>query len=225
MEYAGSCRPVAQILSGARRVGKFFGMLRWEGFFREASGPGWVLAGDAGYFKDPTAGQGIQDAFGQVDALAPVIVTALEGSSERVDSELAAWGRRRDKDAAEYYWLATEMGKAGRLPVVQPEMMGRLLAQGKIDIVTDLFNHRSRPSQVFTPQRLLGASGRLLARRGCDRRALLREVFGLVAEDVRRKRLSERPVYAAAGTALDAGPTEVDSSAVDSSAVASSAVA
>jgi len=225
MEYACSCRPVAQILSGARRVGKLFGMLRWEGFFREASGPGWVLAGDAGYFKDPTAGQGIQDAFGQVDALAPVIVTALEGSSERVDSELAAWGRRRDKDAAEYYWLATEMGKAGRLPVVQPEMMGRLLAQGKIDIVTDLFNHRSRPSQVFTPQRLLGASGRLLARRGCDRRALLREVFGLVAEDARRRRLDRRPVYAQAGTSLDAGPTEVDSSAVDSSAVASSAVA
>jgi flavin-dependent dehydrogenase len=55
MEHARSCRPVAQALSGARRVGKFFGMLRWEGFFREPSGRGWVLAGDAGHFKDPGA--------------------------------------------------------------------------------------------------------------------------------------------------------------------------
>jgi 2-polyprenyl-6-methoxyphenol hydroxylase-like FAD-dependent oxidoreductase len=52
MEYARSCRPVAQALSSARRVGRIFGMLRWEGFFREACGPGWVLAGDAGHFKD-----------------------------------------------------------------------------------------------------------------------------------------------------------------------------
>jgi len=203
MEYACSCQPVAEALSGARRVGKFFGMLRWEGFFREASGPGWVLAGDAGHFKDPTAGQGIQDAFGQVDTLAPVIAGALEGPSERVDGEIEAWGRWRDRDAAEHYWLATQMGKAGRLPAVQPEMIRRLLAQGKINIVTDLFNHRSRPSQVFTPPLLLGATGRLLARRGGD----------LIAEDFRRRRLDRQPVYAAAGKSLDAGATEVDDAA------------
>jgi hypothetical protein len=56
---------------------------------------------------------------------------------------------------------------------------------------------RSRPSQVFTPPRLLGATARLLARRGCDRRALLGEVGTLVAEDFRRKRLNRKPVYAA----------------------------
>ena len=214
MEYACSCQPVAEALSGARRVGKFFGMLRWEGFFREASGPGWVLAGDAGHFKDPTAGQGIQDAFGQVDTLAPVIAGALDGPSGRLDSELEDWGRWRDKDAVEHYWLATQMGKAGRIPAVQPEIIGRLLAQGKINIVVDLFNHRSRPSQVFTPQRLLGATGRLLARQGCDRRTLLREVGALVAEDFRRKRLSRQPVYAAAGRSLDAGATEAGDAAV-----------
>ena len=211
MEYACSCRPVAQILSGARRVGKFFGMLRWEGFFREASGPGWVLVGDAGHFKEPTPGQGIQDAFRQVDALAPAIAGALDDSAGDIDSALQAWGRWRDKDAAGHYWLATDMGKAGPMPTVLPEMQRRLLGQGKIDMVTDLFTHRSRPSQVITPPRLLGATGRLLARPGCERRKLLREVGTLIAEDVRRKRLNRRPVYATADTALDAGPTEVDS--------------
>ncbi|HSZ06706.1 MAG TPA: NAD(P)/FAD-dependent oxidoreductase [Solirubrobacteraceae bacterium] len=207
MEYACSCRPVAQALSGARRTGKLFGMLRWEGFFREASGPGWVLVGDAGNFKDPTPGQGIQDAFRQVDALVPAIATALDGSGGDIDSGMAAWGRRRDRDAAEHYWLATDMGKAGPMPAVVPEIERRLLEQGKIGAFLDLFyTHRSRPSQVFTPSRVVGATGRLLARRGCKRRALLSEVGTLLVEDFRRKRLNRQPLYAAAGTALSAGP-------------------
>ncbi len=210
MEYACSCRPVAQTLSNARRVGRIFGMLRWEGFFREATGPGWVLAGDAGHFKDPSAGQGIQDAFGQVDALAPAIATGLEGSPEHLDRELTAWRRWRDRDAAEYYWLATDMGKAGRAPAVQGEIMTRILAQGKIDMATDLFNHRSRPSRVLTPQRLLGATGRLLARPGSNRREILGDVATLVAENLKRRRLDRWPRYAALGKSLDAGTTEVD---------------
>ncbi len=212
MEHARSCQPVAQALSGARRVGKFFGMLRWEGFFREACGPGWVLAGDAGHFKEPTPGQGIQDAFRQVDALAPAIADALDDSAGDIDSAVEAWGRWRDKDAAEHYWLATDMCKAGPMPTVLAEMQRRLLEQGKIDMVMNLFTHRSRPSRVITPARLVGATGRLLARPGCERRKLLRAVGTLIAEDVSRKRLNRRPVYAAAGTGLDAGATEVEGS-------------
>ena len=37
------------------------------GFFREATGPGWALIGDAGHFKDPTPGQGIADALRQAE--------------------------------------------------------------------------------------------------------------------------------------------------------------
>jgi flavin-dependent dehydrogenase len=209
MEHARSCRPVADVLSGARRVGKFFGMLRFQGFFREASGPGWVLVGDAGHFKDPTPGQGIGDAFRQVEALAPAILSALDGSGQGLDRALARWGLWRDEDAAEHHWFAIDLGKAGPVPAVLPEIQRRLLAQGKIDLFLNLFAHRSRPSEVFTPVRLLGATAGLLARRGCDRRTLLREVGALVAEDARRKRLDRRPAYVAADVATDAGPTEV----------------
>jgi hypothetical protein len=59
----------------------------------------------------------------------------------------------------------------------------------------------------------LGATARLLARPGCDRRALLREVGKLMVEDLRRQRLNRKPVYAA-GTALDAGPSNVDDDSV-----------
>lgn len=212
MKYACSCDPVAKALSGARRVGKIFGILRFEGFFREPSGRGWGLVGDAGHFKDPTPGQGIQDAFRQVDALAPLIAENIGGSDEMLDSALANWGRWRDEDAFEHYWFATDLGKAGRLPAVTPEIFRRLLAQGKTDRFIDVLNHRTRPSKVLTPPRLLGATVRLLVRPGCDRRGLLREVRELVAEDARRKRLNRHPVYVAADASPDAGATEVEES-------------
>jgi 2-polyprenyl-6-methoxyphenol hydroxylase-like FAD-dependent oxidoreductase len=209
MEHARSCRPVEEVLSSARRVGKHFGMLRWEGFLRVPSGPGWVLVGDAGHFKDPTPGQGIQDAFRQVDALARVIAGATRGGAEHVDRELEAWGRWRDADAAEHYWLATDMGKAGTVPLVLPEIIRRMRARGEIDSFMDLiYAHRAQPSQVVTPRRVFGAAGRLLVRRRCDRRALLSGVRGMVVDDLRRKRLNRHPQYASA--CLEVDPSEVE---------------
>ena len=206
LEYVRRCGPVADALSGARRVGKIFGMLRWEGFFREATGPGWVLAGDAGHFKDPAPGQGIQDAFRQVEFLAPAILGAINRSPAALDEALAGWARWRDEDAGEHYWLATDLGRAGLAPAVLPEIARRLYQRGKLDSFLDLFNHRSVPSKVLTPPRLAVATARLLVRGGCDRRALLGEVGGLVAQDARRKRLARHPHYAPLEASTDAGP-------------------
>ena len=209
LEYVRRCDPVAHALSGARRVGKLFGALRWEGFFREATGPGWVLAGDAGHFKDPAPGQGIQDAFRQVESLAPAIIGAINRSPSALDEALAGWARWRGDDAGEHYWLAADLGKAGLAPAVLPEIAQRLYERGKLDSFIDLFNHRSAPSKVLTPPRLAGATARLLARGGCDRRALLGEVGALIGEDARRKRLARHPYYVPLEASVDAGPTEV----------------
>ena len=138
MQYALSSEPVADILAGARRTGKMLGMLRWEGFFREPSGPGWVLVGDAGHFKDPAPGQGIADAFRQLDALTSTLVGALDGSEQMLDRALATWGRWRDKDAAEHYWFAVDLGRAGPIPTPLPELTKRLIATGRIDQYTNL---------------------------------------------------------------------------------------
>nr|MBA2793340.1 FAD-dependent monooxygenase [Thermoleophilaceae bacterium] len=63
----------------AKRVGPVRVMSR-GGFFRESAGPGWVLIGDAGHFKDPTPGQGISDALRQAVELAPAVEKALGGA-------------------------------------------------------------------------------------------------------------------------------------------------
>ena len=169
-----------------------------------------ALAGDAGHFKDPAPGQGIQDAFRQVESLAPAVIGAINRSPSALDEALAGWARWRDEDAGEHYWLAADLGKAGLAPAVLPEIAQRLYERGKLDSFLDLFNHRSTPSKVLTPPRLAGATARLLTRGGCDRRALMGEVGALVAEDVRRKRLARHPHYVPLETSVDAGLTEVD---------------
>ena len=90
-----------------------------------------------------------------------------------------------------------------------PEIAQRLYERGKLDSFIDLFNHRSAPSKVLTPPRLAGATARLLARGGCDRRAVLGEVGALIAQDARRKRLARHPRYVPLEASVDAGPTEV----------------
>jgi hypothetical protein len=93
------------------------------------------------------------------------------------------------------------------------ELLRRLVETGRIDEFVNLFNHRTVPSRVISPPRVLAASARLLARRGCERRVLLRDVGRLVAEDARRKRLNRQPAYVHATVSPDAGPTEVEGAA------------
>jgi flavin-dependent dehydrogenase len=45
-----------------------------RGFIKRASGPGWALVGDAGYFKDPATAHGITDAFRDAQLLSDAIV-------------------------------------------------------------------------------------------------------------------------------------------------------
>ena len=46
-----------------------------RGQFRQATGPGWALVGDAGYFKDPYAAHGISDAFRDAALLSDAVRT------------------------------------------------------------------------------------------------------------------------------------------------------
>ncbi len=51
----------AEVAAG-QIVGRPIGFAGAPGFLRRAWGPGWALAGDAGYFKDPITAHGITDA-------------------------------------------------------------------------------------------------------------------------------------------------------------------
>jgi 2-polyprenyl-6-methoxyphenol hydroxylase-like FAD-dependent oxidoreductase len=156
------CEPVADLLANAERVTKFRGLTRFEGFFREASGPGWVLAGDAGHFKDPTPGQGISDALRQVEKLAEAIARGFSNPARR-DEELRKWWRWRDRDAIQHYWFASDVGKRGPISPVLLEILRGLSRdeESRKDFL-DIFIHRIYPRELFGASALAGAITRML---------------------------------------------------------------
>jgi 2-polyprenyl-6-methoxyphenol hydroxylase-like FAD-dependent oxidoreductase len=198
LAHARACEPLAQGLASARQVGKVLGAVRWEGFFREASGRGWVLSGDAGHFKSPSPGRGIGDAFLQADSLASTIAGALGRSDAELDAELARWGRRRDREFAEHYWLAYDFEEPGAVPAVLVEILRDLQKQDKAGLFFEVLNHRLRPSQLLTPPRVGAATARLLTSGSVDRGAFLSQLGALGGQELRRRWRNRRPVYATA---------------------------
>ena len=61
------------------------------GYLRRATGPGWALVGDAGYFRDPITAHGITDALREAELLARAIA---DGGSEGPDGYQPGRDRR-----------------------------------------------------------------------------------------------------------------------------------
>jgi 2-polyprenyl-6-methoxyphenol hydroxylase-like FAD-dependent oxidoreductase len=184
-------------VAGGRRVGPVRMMSRWHGFFRQSAGPGWVLVGDAGHFKDPTPGQGISDALRQAVKLAAAIETDLGGAGPP-DQALRDWWSWRDRDAWEMYWFAHDLGAPGPTPLLLREIQRRMAADPQLaERFLRVLNHDLAPSSVFTPALALGAASKALVTNRGRRGALLRELRGLVGGELRR-RTAARHLEAAA---------------------------
>jgi flavin-dependent dehydrogenase len=74
---AAAAPGLAARLDPAARTSPVRGMLRMPNHFRQASGPGWALVGDAGYHRDAVTGHGISDAFRDAELLAIALDDAL----------------------------------------------------------------------------------------------------------------------------------------------------
>jgi 2-polyprenyl-6-methoxyphenol hydroxylase-like FAD-dependent oxidoreductase len=189
------CQPVAAVVAGGRRTGRPVTAFSWAGYLRESAGPGWVLVGDAGHFKDPGPGQGITDALRQAERLAGDVVAGLDGSRE-LDGAMASWWRWRDRDAEEMAWFAADLGRDGTVPAVLVEILRHLASDPEqVDRWFDVLNHRVRPSEILTPARLAGATARLLRRGDPPRADVLRATREIVVDDLRRRWLNRRPAY------------------------------
>lgn len=81
--------------AGATRNSKLMGLMPHKSFYRKPYGPGWALVGDAGYYRDPLLGQGINDAFRDADELANALAATLTGA-QAWDDALAAYEKQRN---------------------------------------------------------------------------------------------------------------------------------
>jgi 2-polyprenyl-6-methoxyphenol hydroxylase-like FAD-dependent oxidoreductase len=186
------CEPVTELLANAERTTKFRGLTRFEGFFREATGPGWVLVGDSGHFKDPTPGQGISDALRQVERLSQAILRGL-GSPQERDDALRDWAKWRDRDAIQHYWFCSDIGKRGPIEPVMLEILRGMAGSDELRMdFLDIFLHRRYPRQMFGPRALFAATARMLAD-PAKRPGALGGALRLLREDLDRRMQALRP--------------------------------
>jgi 2-polyprenyl-6-methoxyphenol hydroxylase-like FAD-dependent oxidoreductase len=184
---------LADVIAGGRRVGPLRAFTKWHGYFRESAGPGWVLVGDAGHFKDFTPGQGIADALRQALQLAHSIEHGLGAAG--LDEALQRWWRWRDDDAYEMYWYAARMGQPG---AASPWTNCVLREISSDPAATQSFlrvlNHDLAPSKLFTPALGLRAVARTIREQPRGATATVKEFFSAAGQSIlqaRRKR--DRP--------------------------------
>jgi 2-polyprenyl-6-methoxyphenol hydroxylase-like FAD-dependent oxidoreductase len=95
-----------------------------RGFFRQASGPGWALVGDAGYHKDPITAQGMGDAFVDAESLATAVDMAIDAD---LDGELVRWGEARDARVKPMYDFTCQLSDVAAPPPAEMlELFGAL---------------------------------------------------------------------------------------------------
>jgi 2-polyprenyl-6-methoxyphenol hydroxylase-like FAD-dependent oxidoreductase len=97
----------ARVRAG-RREEKWYGTAGVPGYFRKPYGPGWVLAGDAGYNKDPMTAQGISDAFIDAVSLTNALTAGLSGRGP-LDELLAAHEAARNERVKPMYEFTSHL--------------------------------------------------------------------------------------------------------------------
>ncbi|GGZ26565.1 NAD(P)/FAD-dependent oxidoreductase [Streptomyces poonensis] len=83
-------------LRGRQPVERLRGTGDQQNYFRQATGPGWVLVGDSGHHKDSITARGISDGFRQVESLVERLGTTLGDGPERLDAALGKFAEDRD---------------------------------------------------------------------------------------------------------------------------------
>ncbi|MFI0372071.1 NAD(P)/FAD-dependent oxidoreductase [Actinomadura sp. 1N219] len=85
-------------------------------FFRQAVGPGWTLAGDAGHHKDSITARGISDAFTQAESLVRHVNDPLTGDPALLDDALRRYARDRDTALTPGYQATLDVARLAPPP-------------------------------------------------------------------------------------------------------------
>jgi flavin-dependent dehydrogenase len=135
-------------LEGAERITEVRSapetMLR--GFFRQASGPGWALVGDAGHFKHPATAQGISDAIEQAVRLADEL-----GGAGAAPNGFGGW---RDQRASGHYEFSFQFGTFPRPEIAGPIFDGISSEPATAQHLRDAMSRQVDPDRVFNQENL-----------------------------------------------------------------------
>lgn len=180
---------LAERVGGATNMSRVRATTDLAAYYRASSGPGWALAGDAGHFKDPVAGNGMRDALKFGRLLGEVAVASLHDPAA-LDAALRSWERARDADTISTYHWGNRESRPGSVSPLIREVLRTFVGDDRPDL-SDTFN-RARPVEaVINPARLARGLFRAATAPGADRREIWRELrTELPMEiDLRRHRL------------------------------------
>ncbi len=106
-EYAQKIPEMSERMREAKRATPVYGVSPRESFYREPFGNGWVLIGDAAYYKDPLPGQGIHDALRSAELATQAFVKyrALGKSARAWNDAFSVYHKTRDRETKAMYEL------------------------------------------------------------------------------------------------------------------------
>jgi 2-polyprenyl-6-methoxyphenol hydroxylase-like FAD-dependent oxidoreductase len=108
-----SIAAVAKRLDQAERSTRILGMIELPNFFRQPTGPGWALVGDAGHHKDPLVARGISDAWRDSQLLTDAVIGGW-GDTHDLRLRLADYHRMRDRTSHQLTRLNANLARLDR---------------------------------------------------------------------------------------------------------------
>jgi 2-polyprenyl-6-methoxyphenol hydroxylase-like FAD-dependent oxidoreductase len=142
-------------LRGSEPTERLHGTGDQQNFFRQATGPGWVLVGDAGHHKDSITARGISDAFQQAESLVGELGNVLGDDPARLDAALARFAEDRDTTMAPGYQGALGVARLAppherRLALLRAVRSDPELTATYLDMVAGVVS----PDALYTPKLL-----------------------------------------------------------------------
>ncbi len=119
----------AERVRAATRVEPIRGAGDLPNFFRKPYGDGWALIGDAGFFKDPINGHGINDAFRDAALVANAVDYGLSGRVP-LQHALAGYQKKRDAESKPLYDFTLELASM-KPPAAEQIMMFQALGKSR----------------------------------------------------------------------------------------------
>jgi 2-polyprenyl-6-methoxyphenol hydroxylase-like FAD-dependent oxidoreductase len=153
--------PFADRVRAATREARFVGAAV-PNFFRKPYGPGWALAGDAGYNKDYITAQGMHDAFRDAELCATALDEWFSGA-RAFDDAMGDYQSTRDRQVLPMYELTTQLATLQPPP---PELQQLLMAihgnQDAMDAFARVIAGVTSPAEFFSEEhveRILATAG------------------------------------------------------------------
>lgn len=103
-------REIGELVLAGKREEPFKACGHMPAFHHELSGPGWVLVGDAGSFKDQVTAIGITHAFRDAELVTQFINRAFTGEMT-MDSAVANYASVRAADYVDYFNLVCQLAE------------------------------------------------------------------------------------------------------------------